>query len=86
MRKCRSILASLVLLTTATELAPASTLLVNANIIDGSGAPPFVADVAGTFLNTYWNTYAFFVMYANLDQVDLSRDVPVKARQEILEA
>ena len=42
-----------------------------------------IADVAGTFLNTYWNTYAFFVMYANLDQVDLSRDVPVRSRPEI---
>jgi isoleucyl-tRNA synthetase len=42
-----------------------------------------IADVAGTFLNTYWNTYAFFVMYANLDRVDLSRDVPVDKRPEI---
>ncbi|MCZ6729567.1 MAG: isoleucine--tRNA ligase [SAR324 cluster bacterium] len=42
-----------------------------------------IADVAGTFLNTYWNTYAFFVMYANLDHVDLHRDVPLAARPEI---
>ena len=42
-----------------------------------------IADVAGTFLNTYWNTYAFFVMYANLDQVELGREVPLKKRPEI---
>jgi isoleucyl-tRNA synthetase len=27
-----------------------------------------VADVAKGFINTYWNVYAFFVMYARLDQ------------------
>ncbi|MEE8395467.1 MAG: DUF5915 domain-containing protein, partial [bacterium] len=42
-----------------------------------------VADVAGTFLNTYWNAYSFFVMYANLDGVELSQHVPVAERPEI---
>ena len=41
-----------------------------------------VADVAGTFLNTLWNTYSFFVTYANLDKVDLSRGVPAARRPE----
>ena len=42
-----------------------------------------VEDVAGSFLNTYWNTYAFFVMYALLDRVDLRRPVPPAERPEI---
>jgi isoleucyl-tRNA synthetase len=42
-----------------------------------------IADVAGTFLNTYWNTYAFFVGYANLDRVDLTRAVPPAQRPEM---
>jgi isoleucyl-tRNA synthetase len=42
-----------------------------------------IQDVAGTFLNTYWNTYAFFVGYARLDRVNLARPVPVKQRPEI---
>ena len=42
-----------------------------------------VRDVASTFLNTYWNTYAFFVLYARLDRVDLRRPVPVRERPEI---
>ena len=33
----------------------------------------FVRDVASGFINTWWNTYAFFVMYAKLDKVDLGR-------------
>nr|MCH9671716.1 isoleucine--tRNA ligase [Gammaproteobacteria bacterium] len=43
----------------------------------------YVREVASTFINTYWNTYAFFVMYARLDEVDLSQDVPVRERPEI---
>ena len=43
----------------------------------------FVREVASTFINTYWNTYGFFVLYARLDEVDLSADVPVAARPEI---
>ena len=35
------------------------------------------------FLLTLWNTYSFFVLYANLDKPDLSRNVPVAERSEI---
>ncbi|MDX2313700.1 MAG: isoleucine--tRNA ligase [Gammaproteobacteria bacterium] len=42
-----------------------------------------VADVASTFINTLWNTYGFFVLYARLDQVDLCKDVPLAKRPEI---
>jgi isoleucyl-tRNA synthetase len=42
-----------------------------------------ISEVASTFVNTLWNTYAFFVMYARLDGVDLTRDVPYRARAEI---
>ncbi|MFT5392619.1 MAG: isoleucyl-tRNA synthetase, partial [Gammaproteobacteria bacterium] len=42
-----------------------------------------VRDVAKTFINTYWNTYAFFILYARLDKVDLDQDVPVDERPEI---
>src|SRR5690606_30643819 len=40
-------------------------------------------DVASSFINTLWNTYAFFVMYARLDSVDLGRGVPYERRPEI---
>ena len=43
----------------------------------------FVREVASTFINTYWSTYTFFVMYARLDKVDLSREVPPESRPEI---
>jgi isoleucyl-tRNA synthetase len=43
----------------------------------------YVREVASTFINTYWNTYAFFVMYARLDEVDLSADVALAKRPEI---
>ncbi|HLF12399.1 MAG TPA: isoleucine--tRNA ligase, partial [Gammaproteobacteria bacterium] len=42
-----------------------------------------IADVASSFINMFWNTYAFFVMYARLDKVDLTRDVPIADRPEI---
>jgi isoleucyl-tRNA synthetase len=42
-----------------------------------------IADVASSFINTLWNTYGFFVMYARLDEFDPSRDVPVAGRPEI---
>jgi len=29
-----------------------------------------VSNVASSFINTFWNTYAFFVMYARLDKID----------------
>ncbi|MDX1500421.1 MAG: isoleucine--tRNA ligase, partial [Woeseiaceae bacterium] len=42
-----------------------------------------VADVASSFINTFWNTYGFFVLYARLDDVDLGRDIPPAERPEI---
>ncbi len=42
-----------------------------------------VADVASSFMNTFWNTYGFFVLYARIDEVDLSQAVPVGERPEI---
>ena len=42
-----------------------------------------VADVASSFINTFWNTYGFFVLYARLDNVDLTKDVAAKDRPEI---
>ena len=44
---------------------------------------PAVRDVASSFLNTYWNTYVFFVLYARLDQVDLNVTVALDERPEI---
>lgn len=42
-----------------------------------------VADVASSFINTFWNTYGFFVLYARIDNVDLSNDIAVADRPEI---
>ena len=42
-----------------------------------------VADVASSFINTFWNTYGFFILYARLDNVDLSESIPVGERPEI---
>jgi isoleucyl-tRNA synthetase len=42
-----------------------------------------VADVASSFINTFWNTYGFFVLYARLDNVDLTEDVAIADRPEI---
>ena len=42
-----------------------------------------VSDVASNFINTLWNTYAFFVMYAKLDNLDLNKQVPLENRPEI---
>ncbi|MDH4120993.1 MAG: isoleucine--tRNA ligase [Deltaproteobacteria bacterium] len=42
-----------------------------------------VGDVAGGFINTFWNTYAFFVMYANLDHFNPDQPVPLEQRPEI---
>lgn len=39
-----------------------------------------IREVAASFINTLWNTYAFFILYAELDEVDLSRDVPYEER------
>jgi isoleucyl-tRNA synthetase len=41
-----------------------------------------VADVAKGFINTYWNVYAFFVLYARLDRVDFDRRIDYAALQE----
>ncbi len=41
----------------------------------------FVREVASGFINTWWNTYAFFVMYAKLDKVDLGRGACGVARE-----
>ena len=43
----------------------------------------FVRGVASGFINTWWNTYAFFVMYAKLDRIDVTLDVPLAERPEI---
>jgi len=42
-----------------------------------------VADVASSFINTFWNTYSFFVLYARLDTIDFSARCPVEERPEI---
>ena len=57
-----------------------------------SSAPPgnsrrfsesLVDETLRDFLLTLWNTYSFFVLYANLDKPDLSKNVPVSERAEI---
>ena len=42
-----------------------------------------VQDVASSFINTYWNTYGFFVLYARIDEFDPSDRVPLNERPEI---
>ena len=42
-----------------------------------------VADVASSFINTFWNTYGFFVLYARIDDVDLNDHIPLEKRPEI---
>ena len=42
-----------------------------------------VQDVASSFINTFWNTYGFFVLYARLDDVDLRQEIPPAGRPEI---
>ncbi len=42
-----------------------------------------VSDVASNFINTLWNTYAFLIMYAKLDNIDLNRQVAITERPEI---
>jgi len=41
-----------------------------------------ISDVASSFMNTFWNTYGFFVLYARLDKLDLSTPIPVEKRPE----
>jgi isoleucyl-tRNA synthetase len=42
-----------------------------------------VQDVASSFINTFWNTYGFFVLYARIDDVDLTQEMPLEDRPEI---
>jgi isoleucyl-tRNA synthetase len=42
-----------------------------------------VADVASSFINTFWNTYSFFVLYARLDTIDLEGSFKIEERPEI---
>lgn len=42
-----------------------------------------VREVTASFVNTFWNTYAFFVLYARLDGVDLAAQVEHAKRPEI---
>jgi len=42
-----------------------------------------VSDVASNFINTLWNTYAFFIMYARLDNIDIKQQIAVENRPEI---
>ncbi|MGI9271994.1 MAG: isoleucine--tRNA ligase [Woeseiaceae bacterium] len=42
-----------------------------------------VADVASSFINTFWNTYGFFILYARIDDVDLSQPIAPEDRPEI---
>ena len=46
----------------AARVAPDMQKRVSVDIVSG---------VASSFINTYWNTYAFFVMYARLDRFDV---------------
>ena len=42
-----------------------------------------VREVAASFVNTFWNTYAFFILYARLDNIDLRATVACARRPEI---
>ena len=42
-----------------------------------------IADVASSFINTLWNTYAFFTLYASLDRLDVTAEIPLDQRPEI---
>ena len=56
------------------RLAPESQKRISVDII---------REVASSFVNTLWNSYAFFTLYASLDDVNLTQDVPVRERPEI---
>ncbi|MGA0343923.1 MAG: isoleucine--tRNA ligase [Arenicellales bacterium] len=56
------------------RLAPESQKRISVDII---------REVASSFVNTLWNTYGFFTLYASLDDVDLSTHVPLAERPEI---
>ena len=42
-----------------------------------------VGEVASSFVNTLWNTYSFFILYANLDGATFNDNIPYEARPEI---
>ena len=42
-----------------------------------------VREVAATFINTLWNTWSFFALYARLDQFDSRRQVVLAERPQI---
>jgi len=42
-----------------------------------------VADVASSFINTFWNTYGFFILYARIDDVRFDQPPPLDERPEI---
>ena len=56
------------------RLAPESQKRISVDI---------VREVASSFVNTLWNTYGFFTLYASLDEIDLNDDVALADRPEI---
>ena len=42
-----------------------------------------VREVASSFINTLWNTYAFFILYARLDDINISKKIAPEKRPEI---
>ena len=46
-------------------------------------SPALVEETQRDLFMTLWNTYSFFVLYANLDTPDLTQTVPVAERPEI---
>jgi isoleucyl-tRNA synthetase len=57
----------------AARVAPDMQKRVSVDIVSG---------VASSFINTYWNTYAFFVMYARLDHFDVRQQPDHAERSE----
>ncbi len=41
-----------------------------------------ISAVASGFINTYWNVYSFFVLYARLDQFEPHQTVPIASRPD----
>jgi isoleucyl-tRNA synthetase len=41
-----------------------------------------ISDVASSFMNTFWNTYGFFILYARLDDMDLDSPLDIDDRPE----
>ena len=56
------------------RLAPESQKRISVDI---------VREVASSFVNTLWNTYAFFTLYASLDNIDLDSEIALTDRPEI---